>query len=130
MMFTPEELAELKRADEEIDNAPMTLNDYRESRIRDRAARSDKKNARTEYCRAYYYANREKCKAKQRAYYKRNREKIAGKQRTYFSENRESINACRREWYMTYYAENPDKHEARKAYMREWRRKQKGAREA
>ena len=123
-LFTPEELAELKRIDEEIDNDDgLTMEEYRESRERDRSARLDKKIAAAERSLAYYYAHREECRARQRAYRAAHREELLAKQRKRLAENKDAVNAYRRGWYKAYYAANPDKHEARKAYMREYRLK-------
>lgn len=42
-LFTPDELAELSAADAEIDAAPLTLEDYRETDGRDRSVRMERK---------------------------------------------------------------------------------------
>ena len=79
-MFTPEELEELRRADEELDESfVQTQDEIRESRARDRQAQLDQmtpeKRKRAAYQRAYREANREDIAAKQRAWQKNNREK-------------------------------------------------------
>ena len=42
-LFTPEELAEMAAADAEIDAAPLTLEDYRETDGRDRSILTERK---------------------------------------------------------------------------------------
>ena len=63
-MFTPEELAELAAYDAEIDDEPLTAEEIRESRERDKeakhAAKDKKAQKLAEQKRAYYAANREK----------------------------------------------------------------------
>ena len=85
-MFTPEELAEMAAFDAEIENEPLTNEEIRESRERDRAALDDRKD------------RREKIAENQRAYREANREKIAENQRAYYEANREKINAYMREY--------------------------------
>ena len=101
-MFTPEELAEMAVFDAEIEDEPLTNEEIRESRERDRAALDDRKDKRqkkiAENQRAYYEANREKIAENQRAYREANREKIAENQRAYREANREKINAYMREY--------------------------------
>lgn len=75
MSFTPEELAEMARADAEIEREfILTAEEAAESRELDRAAKMERKDkkakALAEYKRRYYEANREKWKdsyAKQKA---------------------------------------------------------------
>ena len=109
-LFTPEELAELAVFDAEVDDEPLTMEEIRESRERDRDARhaaKDKKEQKiAENKRAYREANREKIAENQRAYREANREKIAENKRAY-------------------YEANPEKKEANKAYMREYMRKRR-----
>lgn len=70
-MFTPEELAEMAAVDEEIEAQPLTMEEIREARERDKAAQHDKKSKKeqriAENQRAYYEANREKIAENQRA---------------------------------------------------------------
>ena len=73
MPFTPEELEELRRADEEIDaEFRLTQEDIVASRHRDRQAKLDGldnvQRRIAEYQRAYREANREKINAHMRAY--------------------------------------------------------------
>ena len=86
-MFTPEELAEMAVFDAEIEDEPLTNEEIRESRERDRAALDDRKDKR-----------QKKIAENQRAYYEANREKIAENQRAYREANREKINAYMREY--------------------------------
>ena len=77
-LFTPEELAELAAADVEIDAAPLTLEDYRETDDRDRSVRMERKGPKGKKIaaqqKAYYEANREKYNAYMREYMRKRRE--------------------------------------------------------
>lgn len=77
-LFTPEELAELAAADAEIDAAPLTLEDYRETDDRDRSVRMERKGPKGKKVaaqqKAYYEANREKYNAYMREYMRKRRE--------------------------------------------------------
>ena len=96
-MFTPEELAELAAFDAEIEDEPLTMEELRESRERDRAALDDRKDKKqkkiAEGKRAYYAANKEKIAEGQRAYRAANKEKIAAYMREYMRKRR--LEACR-----------------------------------
>ena len=74
MIFTPEELEELRRADAEIEES------YRAQHA------------------AYREANKKKIAARNAAYYKANKEKIAARQAAYREANREKLNAHMREY--------------------------------
>lgn len=81
-LFTPEELEELRRADEAIEREFCWTNEeLEESRERDREAvlgQMDRKARRlAEYQKAYYEANREKVAEYQKAYYEANLETLA-----------------------------------------------------
>ena len=94
MPFTPEELAEMARADAEIEESfCMTADDLRVSRKIDREARmSGMDNAKrkiAEQQRAYYEANRDKIAEQKRAYREANRDKINGYMREYMRAYRE-----------------------------------------
>lgn len=85
-LFTPEELAELEAIDAEIDNEPLTAQEYRESAQRDKAISYEREPGRAminAYQRKYRAANREKLAAYQREYREANREKLAAQQREY-----------------------------------------------
>jgi hypothetical protein len=87
-LFTPEELEELRRADEELDaEFIQTQEEIIASRKRDRDSVLDNMDRR---CR--------KIAENQRAYYEANREKIAENQRAYREANREKYNAYMREY--------------------------------
>lgn len=77
-LFTPEELAELAAADAEIDAAPLTLEDYRETDDRDRSVRMERKGPKGKKVaaqqKAYREANREKYNAYMREYMRKRRE--------------------------------------------------------
>ena len=121
-MFTPEELAEMAAFDAEIEDEPLTMDELRESRERDRAALDDRKDKKqkkiAENQRAYREANREKIAENKRAYREANREKIAENQRAYREANREKIAENKR----AYYEANREKINA---YMREYQRRRR-----
>ena len=76
MMFTPEELEELRRADAEIDeNFRLTNEEIQASRKRDRESVVDRKDNHgkkiADYQAAWFQKNREKWNAYQREYRKR-----------------------------------------------------------
>lgn len=86
MMFTPEELEELRRADAEIDeNFRLTNEEIQASRNIDRESVVDRKDNRgkkiADYQAAYREANKEKIAARQAAWFERNREKWNAYQR-------------------------------------------------
>ena len=88
MMFTPEELEELRRADAEIDeNFRLTNEEIQASRKRDRESVVDRKDHRGK-----------KIAAQQAAYREANKEKIAAQQAAWKKENREKWNAYQREY--------------------------------
>ena len=86
-LFTPDELAELSAADAEIDAAPLTLEDYRETDGRDRSVRMERKGPKGR-----------KVAAQQKAWYEANREKVAAQQKAYREANREKYNTYMREY--------------------------------
>lgn len=103
MMFTPEELEELRRADAEIDeNFRLTNEEMQASRKRDREAVVDRKDHRGKKIAAqqaaYREANKEKIADYQAAYYEANKEKIAAQKAAWKKENREKRNAHQREY--------------------------------
>ena len=88
MMFTPEELEELRRADAEIDeNFRLTNEEIQASRKRYRESVVDRKDHRGK-----------KIAAQKAAYYEANKEKIAAQQAAWKKENREKWNAYQREY--------------------------------
>ena len=88
MMFTPEELEELRLADAEIDeNFRLTNEEIQASRKRDRESVVDRKDHRGK-----------KIAAQQAAYREANKEKIAAHQAAWKKENREKWNAYQREY--------------------------------
>ena len=88
MMFTPEELEELRRADAEIDeNFRLTNEEMQASRKRDRESVVDRKDN-----------HGKKIAAQQAAYYEANKEKIAAQKAAWKKENREKWNAYQREY--------------------------------
>ena len=104
MSFTPEELAEMARADAEIErDFILTDEESAESRELDRAAkmaRKDKKaKALAEYQRRYREANKEAVAEYQRRYYEANKEAVAERQRRYYEANKEALAEYRRRYY-------------------------------
>ena len=87
-LFTPEELEELRLADEELEEVfQQTQEEIIESRKRDRSAKLERLD------------NKErKIAAQKAAYYEANREKIAAQQAAYREANREKWNAYLREY--------------------------------
>ena len=132
MPFTPEELEELRRFDEQIDaEFFLTQDEIVQSRQRDRDAEKELISTRAAYCRAYYKANREKILEKHRTYYQANRDRIILRSKVYNEANREAI--CQRQ--RTYHKANREKINARKRAYREAHRdeinaKQRAARQA
>ena len=97
MKFTREELEELRRFDAEVDEAPLTLQDYRQSAELDREVLLDRKdNAHRRVAaqqKAYREANRERVAAQKKAYREANRERVAAQQKAYREANRERVAA-------------------------------------
>ena len=92
-LFTPEELEELRRADELLDEEfCQTQEEINLSRKRDREAKLDQLDNKSkkiaENQRAYKEANREKIAENQRAYYEANREKHKEYMRNYMRQKR------------------------------------------
>ena len=86
MKITPEEIEEMRRADEEIEQDFRWTNDeLAASRRRDAEITLLRKDSRgrsiAEYLRAYREANKDSIAEKQRAYYEANKDSIAEKQR-------------------------------------------------
>ena len=99
-LFTDEELAELRKFDEELDNAAfhLTPEDVSLSRRLDREARLDKLDNRgrkiAEYQAAYREANRDKIAEYQAAYREANREQYNAYMRAYRRARREKKKAA------------------------------------
>ena len=108
-MFTPEELEELRRADEEIDeNFVMTAEDYQRSQKLDSEC-GKKKYRYPEKAHDYYLKNRERILAKNREYGHRVQEN--GK--TYFQNYRDKNRETLREQSKARYRADPSKHSKR-----------------
>ena len=102
-LFTEQELEELRRADEELDESyTLSMDDIALSRRLDREAKMDRLDNKgkkiADYQAAYREANREKIADYQAAYYEANREKIAAQKAAYYEANREKRNAYMREY--------------------------------
>lgn len=112
-LFTPEELAELAAFDAEIDDEPLSAQDYRDSAQRDKDAvfaekgekqrRQARKNAAKQ--RKYREANKDQIAAKQREYREANKDQIAAYQREYYEANKDQIRTRNREYMRRYRAE-------------------------
>jgi hypothetical protein len=103
MPFTAEELEEMRRADEEIEQKFHLTNDdliWEREMEREIALErmSPEKRRIAEYQRAYREANRDSIAEKQRAYYEANRDSIAEYKRAYREANRDKYNAYMREY--------------------------------
>ena len=93
MAFTAEELAEMRRADEEIEREfRLTRDDLIREREMAREIRMERmppeKRRIAEYQRAYYEANRDSIAEKKRAYREANREKHNAYMREYMAKRR------------------------------------------
>jgi len=124
-LFTLEELEELRRADEELEESfRLTPEDLVFSRELDKQAAYDRKDNRgrraADQQRAYYEANREKIADQQRAYREANREKIADQKRAYYEANREKIADQQR-------AYREANREAYNQYMRNYTRRRRNS---
>jgi DNA-binding XRE family transcriptional regulator len=96
LLFTLEELEELRRADEEIEREfRWTNEELAESRERDREAVLDQMDGKTrgvaERNKAYYETNRERLAERRKAYREANRERVAEYQKAYREANRERM---------------------------------------
>ena len=96
MPFTPAELAEMERADAEIEASFCITNDEISfGRLLDRDAvlenMDTKRRKVAEQRRQYYEANKEKVAEYQRQYYEANKEKAAEYQRQYREANKEKV---------------------------------------
>lgn len=123
-IFTPEELAEIKAADAEIEYSfQLTLEEYAASRERDKQASAKCVNRRD-----YYRRNAEKERARRRAYYATHKDKekqyrdthkeqsrvyrllhseeIKDYKRAYREANREKIREYQRKYYLRRKGEN------------------------
>lgn len=88
-LFTAAELAELRRADAEIDaEYALTPEEIKASRKLDREAELERMDPKKRRIAAY-----------QAAYYEANKERIAAYQAAWKRENREKWNAYQREYY-------------------------------
>ena len=102
MKFTPEEIEEMRLADEEIERDFRWTNDeLAASRRRDADIFLSRKSKRdrsiAEKQRAYYEANKDSIAEYQRAYYEANKDSIAEKRRAYREANKDSI-AEKQQW--------------------------------
>ena len=87
-LFTPEELEELRRTDEELEaDFRQTQDEIDESRQWDRQARLDRLDHKGR-----------RIADQKRAYYEANREKIADQKRAYREANREAYNRYMRDY--------------------------------
>ena len=104
MKFSPEELEEMRRADEEIEqNFQWTNEEIAASREIDASIKAAlkpiEKRRIAEYQRAYYEANKDSIAEKQRAYREANKDSIAEYQRAYYEANKDSIAEKQRAYY-------------------------------
>ena len=98
MPFTPEELEEMEKSDQEIEESFVLTNEEiamareYDKRAKYEAMTGDKQKIAAQQ-KAYREANREKVAAQQKAYREANREKVAAQQKAYREANREKIAA-------------------------------------
>ena len=114
MMFTPEELADLRAYDAQVDETPLTMDEINGTRERDKQAMYSQKDAKAkkkadsnrrwrqthkEEIAAYkrqYYATRKQEKAEyDRAYKRRNKDRVKENNRLYYQANKDKIRAKR-----------------------------------
>ena len=98
-LFTEQELEELRRADEELDESyTLSMDDIALSRRLDREAKMDRLDNKgkkiADYQAAYREANREKIAAQKAAYYEANREKRNAYMREYQRKRRKAKKAA------------------------------------
>lgn len=92
MPFTPEELEEMEKADQEIEESFVLTNEEiamareYDKRAKYEAMTGDKQKVAA-YQKAYREANREKVAAYQKAWYEANREKVAAQRKAYREAN-------------------------------------------
>ena len=124
-MFSPEELEELRRFDEELDKEYVqTQEEIVQSRKRDRAAAvanmEPEKRKIAEYQAAYYEANKDKIAEYKAAYREANKDKIAEYQAAYYEANKDKI----AEYKAAYREANKDKIAEYQAAYREKHREE------
>jgi len=123
--FTPEEIEEMRRADEKIErDFRWTRDELAASRSRDAEATIFQKDTRcrsiAEYQKAYYEANKDSIAEYQKAYREANKDSIAEYQRAYREANKGSI----AEYQKAYYEANKD---SIAEYHRAYREANKGS---
>ena len=124
-LFTEEELAELRKADEELEEEfSLTPEDLAFSRQMDREAKLDKLDnrgrRRAAQKAAYREANKDKIAAQKAAYYEANKDKIAEYQAAYYEANKDKI----AEYQAAYYEANKKK---LLDYQRQYRKRKREA---
>jgi hypothetical protein len=95
-LFTEEELADMRLADEEIEkHFVLSVEDLTLSQSLDKQAKLDcadaKQAKKIEYYREYKKNNADSLSRKKASWYQKNRERIRAKQAAYYLENREAI---------------------------------------
>lgn len=120
-IFTPEELEEMRRADEEIEAQELTLAELMSADKRDAEALRAREDNRVKRRREYKAKNRERIAEQNRAYYLQNREAKLEYQRTYNAEHREEIAARKKAWYQ----KNRERADERHRLYRERKRQER-----
>ena len=98
MPFTPEELEEMEKADQEIEESFVLTNEEiamareYDKRAKYEAMTGDKQKVAA-YQKAYREANREKVAARNKAWYEANREKVAARNKAWYEAKREKVAA-------------------------------------
>ena len=102
-LFTPEELAKMAAFDAEVDAMPLTAEEIKESRERDRDAKNARLSARdyraAKYKRDYYERNKDAIAKYKRDYCERNKDAIAEYKRDYCERNKDAIAEYQRDYY-------------------------------
>ena len=111
-MFTPEELAAMRAADEEIEATFRLTKEEREaSRRRDLSAMDDKSRKASERAAIYRKTHREKIAQRQWKYRESHREEERQRYREYYQSHREEIVQRQREYRQRKKAERRQKDE-------------------
>ena len=99
-MFTPEELAELAAFDAMVDASDITIEEFLESRMREREealeGADQGRKKRLLYLKMYYRENRERILSQKKAFYRKNMEALRERRKRYYNANREQSMAYQR----------------------------------
>lgn len=126
-LFTPEEIEEMRKADEEIEAHDLTFDELKAADARDaeaiKAMEDYKAKKRREYAREYRAKNREIIAKKNRERRLKNREKMKEYQHAYYLAHRNEIAEYKKAWYQ----KNRETIRARQRVYQERQRSEKHA---